>query len=68
MFGLNKKQYDENIRNPPNNDSYPMTSILFAKNNKIGVNELSLTLLGLINKGQIKCDIDLCDSYEVGKN
>uniref|UniRef100_UPI003890D06C hypothetical protein n=1 Tax=Methanobrevibacter sp. TaxID=66852 RepID=UPI003890D06C len=31
-------------------------------------NALSLTILDLINKGQIRCDIDLDDSYEVGKN
>ena len=34
----------------------------------MGVNALSLTILDLINKGQIKCDIDLDNSYEVGKN
>ena len=68
MLGLNNKnQYDENIKNPPSDDSYPMISILFSKNNKISVNELSLTILDLINKGQIKCDIDLDDSYEVAK-
>lgn len=31
------------------------------------MNALSLTILDLINKGQIKCEIDLDDSYEVGK-
>ena len=69
MFGLfgNKNQYDENVRNPPGDDSYPMVSILFSKNNKIGVNALSLAILELINKDQIKCDVDLEDSYEVGK-
>ncbi|WP_407413829.1 DUF2207 family protein [Methanobrevibacter sp.] len=68
MLGLNSKnQYDETIKNPPSDDSYPIVSILFAKNNKIGVNALSLTILDLIDKGQIKCDIDLEYSYEVGK-
>ena len=68
MLGLgNKNQADETIKNPPCDDSYPMTSILFSKNNKIDVSALSLTILDLINKGQIKCDIDLDDSYEVGK-
>ena len=68
MLGLgNKRQYDESIRNPPSDDSYPMVSILFSKNNGIRVNALSLTILDLINKDQIKCDIDLDDSYEVGK-
>lgn len=67
MLGLNKNQYGEAIRNIPCDDSYPMISILFAKNG-VGVNALSLTILDLINKGQIKCDIDLDNSYEVGKN
>ena len=67
MFGLNNNQYDENIKNPPCDDSYPMVSILFSKNNGISVNALSLTMLDLINKGQIRCDIDLDDSYCLGK-
>lgn len=68
MLGLgNKNQADKTIKNPPSDDSYPMTSILFSKNNKIGVNALSLTILDLIDKGQIKCDIDIEDSYEIGK-
>lgn len=67
MLGFNKNQYDETIKNPPSDDSCPMVSILFANNNKIGVGALSLTILDLINKNQIKCDIDLADSYEVGK-
>ena len=66
MFGLNNKNHD-NVKNPPSDDSYPMVSIAFSKNNGIGVNALSLTILDLINKGQIKCDIELEDSYEVGK-
>ena len=67
MLGINKNQYDENIKNPPSDDSYPMISILFAKNNQVSVNALSLTILDLINKDQIKCDVDLDDSYEVSK-
>ncbi|MBQ6098390.1 MAG: DUF2207 domain-containing protein [Methanobrevibacter sp.] len=68
MLGLNNKnQVDETIKNPPCDDSYPMTSILFSKNKGVGVNALSLTILDLINKDQIKCAIDLDDSYEVGK-
>lgn len=68
MLGLGKKiQEDENIKNPPSDDSYCMIPILFAKNNGISISALSLTVLDLINKDQIKCDIDLTDSYEVGK-
>lgn len=68
MLGFkNKNQVDETIKIPPSDDSYPMVRILFSKDNKIGVNALSLTVLDLINKGQVKCDIDLDDSYEVGK-
>ena len=40
---------------------------MFSKDRGFGVNVLSLTVLDLINEGQIKCDIDLEDSYEVGK-
>ena len=65
MLGLNK--YDENVKNPPSDDSYAMIPVLFAKSNGIGINSLSLTILDLINNGQIKCDIDLDGSYEVGK-
>ena len=69
MLGLdlNNTQYDETVRNVPSDDSYPMISILFSKNNEIEVDTLSLTILDLIDKGQIKCDIDLDTSYEVGK-
>ena len=65
MFGLKNNQENENIKNIPSDDSYPMIPILFSKNNGIGVNSLSLTILDLINKDQIKCDIDLDNSYEV---
>ncbi len=61
-----KSQINEDICIPPSDDSYPMISMLYAKNDEI-VNALSLTVLDLINKDQIKCDIDLDDSYEVGK-
>ena len=68
MFGLRSKtQYDETVKNPPSDESYPMVSILFTKDNGITVEALSLTILDLINKGQIKCDIDMDDSYDVGK-
>ena len=67
MLGINNHKFDESIRNVPSDDSYPMVSALFSKNKLIGVNALSLTVLDLINKGQIKCDIELDDSYDVGK-
>lgn len=68
MLGLNtKNKENEKIKNPPSDDSYPMVSILFTKNSSVGVNTLSLTVLDLINNGQIKCDIELEGSYEVGK-
>ena len=67
MLVLNKNPENENIKNPPSDDSYPIVSILFSKSNKIDINALSLIVLDLINKDQIKCDIDLEDSYEVGK-
>ena len=68
MLGLgNKNQANENVKDIPSDDSYPMVSILFAKGKGVGVNALSLTILDLINKGQIKCDIDLDKSYEIGK-
>lgn len=68
MLGLNNKtQVDESVKNPPSDDSYPMVSILFSKDNGVGVNALSLTVLDLIAKDQIKCDIDLDGPYDVGK-
>ena len=68
MLGLsNKNPENRNIKKIPSEDSYPMISILFTKNNAIGANALSLTILDLINQDQIKCDIDFDDSYEVGK-
>ena len=68
MLGLsNKNHATEGIKNPPSDDSYPMIPILFAKEKEIGIKTLSISILDLINQGQIKCDIDLEDSYEVGK-
>ena len=67
MLGLGNTKYDESIKEIPSDDSYPMVSILFSKDNGIDVNALSLTVLELINRNQIRCDIDLDDSYEVGK-
>ena len=68
MFGMKKKNIDnENIKNPPTDDSYPMVVTLFEKNNKITVNTLSLAMLELIAKGQIRCEIGLDESYAVGK-
>ena len=67
MLGLSNNPENRNIKNIPSEDSYPMISILFTKNNAIGANALSLTILDLINQDQIKCDIDFDGSYEVGK-
>ena len=68
MLGLNNRNLEnEAIIKPPSSDSYSMISTIFAKNNEISIKTLSLTILDLINKDQIKCDIDLDDSYEVGK-
>ena len=68
MLGLNNRnQENEVIIKPPSSDSYSMISTIFAKNNEISIKTLSLTILDLINKDQIKCDIDLDDTYEVGK-
>lgn len=72
MFGLKSKNLDnENIKNPPSDDAYPLVAPLFANrmfsNHEITYRALSLTILDLINKGQIKCDIDIDDSHIVGK-
>ena len=67
MLGLGNTKNDESIKEIPSDDSYPMVSILFSKDNGIDVNALSLTVLDLISRDQIRCDIDLDDSYEVGK-
>ena len=66
MLNFNK-QYDETVKNYPSDDSTPIISTIFANSNRIGVDSLSLTILNLINDGQIKCDIDRDDSYEVNK-
>ena len=50
MLGLSNNPENGNIKNIPSEDSYPMISILFTKNNAIGANALSLTILDLIKK------------------
>ena len=67
MLGLNNNQYDESIKNIPSNESSSLISVLFGKNKCTDVNILSLTILDLINKNQIKCDIDFNDSYNAGR-
>lgn len=67
MLGLNNKTPNENIKNPPSGDSYSTVQILFAKTHEITIKTLSLTILELIDNDQIKCEIDLDESYEVGK-
>lgn len=61
----------ENIRLPPSDDAYPIVSTIFenTRSNKheVLVNSLSLTILDLIKKGQIKCDIDFDESHSVDK-
>ena len=68
MFNFNQKEYDESIKNYPSDDSSAIISTIFANNNKIGVDSLSLTILDLIKDDQIKCDIDLTESYEIGNS
>ena len=67
MLGLNKNFDDENIKNPPTDDSFLIINTLFENKNKISVNILSITILDLINQGQIKTEIELDGSYSVGK-
>ena len=68
MLGLKNKNLDnENIKNPPGDDSYPMIATVFAKNTEISVKTLSLTILELIDEGQIRCEISRDESYSVGK-
>ena len=55
MLGLGNTKYDESIKEIPSDDSYPMVSILFSKDNGIDVNALSLTVLDLISRDQIRC-------------
>ena len=61
----------ENIRNPPSDDAYPIVSTLFVNKrfnkHEILINSLSLTILDLIKKDQIKCDISWEESHAVGK-
>ena len=62
---------NETIKNPPSNDAYPIVSTLFVdkrfNKHEILINSLSLTILDLIKKDQIKCDIDWEKSHNVGK-
>ncbi len=68
MLGFKNKNFDDaNIKNPPTDDSFPIINTLFENNNEINVNILSLTILDLINKDQIKSEIALDGSYDVGK-
>ena len=68
MLGFKNKNFDDaNIKNPPTYDSFPIINTLFENNNEINVNILSLTILDLINKDQIKSEIALDRSYDVGK-
>lgn len=70
MLGLNKKNPEnENIKNPPSDDSYPIVATLFKNkrlnNREIDISSLSLTILNLINENQIKCEINSNDSYNI---
>ena len=68
MLGFRSKNADdEKIKNPPSDDSYPIINVLFANNNEISVNVLSITILDLISQNQIKSEIVLNESYSVGK-
>lgn len=62
---------NENIKNPPSSDAYPIVSTLFVNKrfykHEILINSLSLTILELIEKDQIKCDIDWEKPHTVGK-
>lgn len=66
----NENFENENIKNPPTNDSYPIIATLFADKRfnsyKIDVPSLSLTILDLIDKNQIKCEINWDNSHYVG--
>ena len=62
---------DENIKNPPSDDAFPIVSTLFVNKrfnkHEILVNSLSLTILNLIRQNQIKCEINWENSHTVGK-
>lgn len=73
MLGLKSKNIEnEDIKNPPSDDAYPLIATVFANKKlskpKIAINSLSLTILDLINQEQIKCDIDWENPHEIGKN
>lgn len=59
------------VRMPPGNDEYPIIAALFSngrfKNHEIAVNALSLTILELICKNQIICEIDFDKSHSIAK-
>ena len=70
MLGLSKKDLEnENIKNPPSDDSYPIVATLFKNkrlnNREIDIHCLSLTILHLINENQIKCEISCDNSYNL---
>ena len=70
MLGLNKKNPEnENIKNPPSDDSYPIVTTLFKNkrlnNREIDIPCLSLTILNLINENQIKCEISCDGSHDI---
>jgi hypothetical protein len=59
----------ENITQPPSDDAYAVVSTLFTnkrfKDHEIAINSLSLAVIDLISKGQIKCEISHDESHEV---
>lgn len=63
----NRNLDNENIKNPLNDDEYTIVSALFFNKHEITISSLSLTILDLINKNQIKCDINQEESWTVGK-
>lgn len=72
MFGRTDKNLDnESIKNPPYSDAYPIITTLYTNKrfgkHELSLNSLSLTILDLISKNQIKCDIKISQSHEVGK-
>lgn len=71
MIGINKNTDNENIKNPPSNDEFPIIATLFSNKRfnkyKITINSLPLTILELIYQNQIKCEINWDKSHTVGK-
>ena len=68
IFGFNSSKIldNEKIKNPPDNAPYVIINAVFTRHHEVTVNALSLTVLDLIRKNQIKCDIGLDESYSVG--